>query len=143
MDKCIDVMTKDPVCCLPNESAETAAQLMRSQNVGSIPVIEDKTTKRLLGIVTDRDLVMKVIAEGEDPKTMRTAQVMSKDPVTCHIDSSVEEVFKAMCDRQVRRIPVVDGSGTLVGIIAQADVALRSGELEKTGVIVKEISRGN
>src|SRR5512134_2763151 len=141
MKKCIDVMTKDPVCCLPTDSVAKAAELMKSENIGSIPVIENKQSQKLVGIVTDRDLALKIVAEALDAKSTTVETVMTHKVVTCHADDDLEKALGAMAEHQLRRIPVVDSDHKIVGIIAQADVATRVDEPKKTGEMVKEISQ--
>jgi len=133
-------MTKDPEYCLPSDPVVKAAQLMKSEDVGPIPIVDDKDGKKLAGIVTDRDLAIKVVAEARDPKTTPVKQVMTDDVVTCKENDDVEKALKLMQDHQVRRIPVVDNGDHLLGIIAQADVANRLGSSRTTGKIVQEIS---
>ena len=135
-----EIMTRDPECCVPTDSAMTAALLMKSEDVGPIPIVEDKEEKKLTGIVTDRDLALKVVALGLDPNTTRLSEVMTRDPVSCHPDDDLSKALNAMSNMQLRRIPVVDNDGRIVGIIAQADVATRLDEPEKTGEVVKDIS---
>jgi len=136
-------MTKDPVCCLPNDSVAKAAELMKSGNIGSIPVVENEQTKKLVGIVTDRDLALKIIAEGRDAKSTKVETVMTHKVVTCHADDDLQKALDAMTEHQLRRIPVVDNDNRIVGIIAQADVATRADQPEKTAEMVKEISQAN
>jgi CBS domain-containing protein len=143
MKKCDEVMTKDPVCCLPNDSVAKAAELMQSENIGSIPVIENRQSQKLVGIVTDRDLALKIVAEGRDPQTTKVEEVMTHNVVTCRADDDLQKALAAMANHQLRRIPVVDNDNRIVGIIAQADVATRVDEPEKTGEMVKEISQTN
>jgi CBS domain-containing protein len=143
MKKCSEVMTKDPFCCLPNDSVEKAASMMKRENVGSIPVIETEQTKKLIGIVTDRDLALKIIAGGLDPKSTKVNAVMTYEVVTCLADDDVQKALDAMAEHQLRRIPVVNNDNTIVGIIAQADVATRVDQPNKTAEMVKEISQGN
>ena len=137
---CSEIMTKNPEYCLPSDPVVKAAQLMKSENVGPIPIVDDKDGKKLAGIVTDRDLAIKVVAEARDPKTTAVKHVMSNDVVTCKENDDVEKALKLMEDHQVRRIPVVDNSDHLLGIIAQADVANRLGSARATGKVVQEIS---
>ena len=125
MRTCSEVMTKNPVCCLPRDPVAKVAQLMKSTDVGSVPIVEDERSKRLIGIVTDRDLVVKMVAEGRDAGTARAEEVMSRGIVTCRAQDDVETALGAMSGNQLRRIPVVDDNGKIVGIIAQADVATR------------------
>jgi CBS domain-containing protein len=143
MKKCNEVMTKDPVCCLPNDSVAKAAELMQSGNIGSIPVIENEQNQKLVGIVTDRDLALKIVAEGRDAKSTNVEAVMTHKVVTCLADDDLQKALDAMAEHQLRRIPVVDSDNKIVGIIAQADVATRIDQPEKTAEMVKEISQAN
>jgi CBS domain-containing protein len=143
MKKCSDVMTKDPVCCLPSDLAAKAARLMKSENIGSIPVIENEQTKNLVGIVTDRDLALKILAEGRPATSTTVDEVMTRKVVTCHANDDLQKALDAMSEHQLRRIPVVDDDFKIVGIIAQADVATRAGQPTKTAEVVKEISQSN
>ena len=139
--KCSELMTKDPSCCLPTDTVFDAAQLMKSEDVGPIPIVNDKQTKKLAGIVTDRDLALKVVAEGLDPKQTKIEEVMTTGVQTCNPDDDVSNVLKLMEHHHVRRIPIVDEQDCLVGIIAQADIATRIDEAEKTHEVVEEISK--
>ena len=141
MKKCSDVMTRDLVTASPNDTVVEVAQLMKKEDIGPILIVENEETKMLVGIVTDRDLVMKVIAEGQDAKSTRVGDVMSKKLVTCRPGDDIETAMKAMAQYQLRRIPVVEENMQLVGIISQADVATRVDEPEQTGEVVKEISQ--
>ena len=143
MKKCNEVMTKNPVCCLPNDSVAKAAELMKSENIGSIPVIENKQSQKLVGIVTDRDLALKIVAERRDPKTTKVEAVMTHKVVTCRADDDLQKALVAMAKHQLRRIPVLDNDNKILGIIAQADVATRVDQPEKTAEMVKEISQAN
>jgi CBS domain-containing protein len=136
-------MTKNPVCCWPNDSAAKAAELMKSGNIGSIPVIENEQIQKLVGIVTDRDLALKIVAEGRDPKTTNVEAVMTRKVVTCRADDDLQKALNAMAEHQLRRIPIVDNDHKVVGIIAQADVATRANQPEKTAEMVMEISQAN
>ncbi|HEY2972022.1 MAG TPA: CBS domain-containing protein [Pyrinomonadaceae bacterium] len=139
--KCKEIMTKDPVCCLPGDTVDQAAQLMKDEDVGSVPVVADQQTKRLLGIVTDRDLAVKVVAEARQIAAVKVEEVMTRNPATCHDDDDLQKAIDAMEQHQVRRIPIVDNDGRIVGIIAQADVATRINEPEQTAEVVAEISK--
>jgi CBS domain-containing protein len=143
MDKCSEVMTKDPVCCLPNDLVTKAAQLMKSEHVGSIPVIENEQTKKLVGIVTDRDLALKIVADGLDAKSTKVETVMTRKVVTCHAEDDLQKAVDAMSENQLRRIPIVDDDNKILGIIAQADVATRVDHPKKTAAMVKEISQAD
>lgn len=139
--KCTDVLTRDPVCCLPDDTVEQAARLMKKEDVGPIPVIENRQSKKLLGIVTDRDLAVKVVAEGRDNKKTKVEEIMTRNPVTCHPNDDLQVALDAMAQHQIRRVPVVDDQGRIIGIIAQADVATRTDDPERTADVVEEISR--
>jgi len=139
--KCSEVMTKDPSCCVPTDTVFEAAQLMKTEDVGPIPIVKDKDSNRLEGIVTDRDLALKVVAEALDPKTTKVQDVMTTSVISCRPEDNVNEVIALMEKHQVRRIPIVDSSDRLVGIIAQADIATRMETPKKTAEVVESISQ--
>jgi len=130
-----ELMTTEPITVEPKATLGEVATLMKQKDCGSIPVVEGR---RLVGIVTDRDIVVRGVAAGKDPKTQRVSEVMSADPVTVGPDDDVTEAEKKMADRQIRRLPVVEG-GKLVGIIVTAHIA-RAGNERKVGETLKEIS---
>jgi len=139
--KCSDIMTEDLVYSLPEDPVSKVAQLMKKQDIGPILIVDNERSKTLVGIVTDRDLAIKVVSEGRDPQKTKVEEVMTRKLITCHADDSIENALKAMAQYQLRRIPVVDDNNRLVGIISQADVATRVDEPEKTAEVVKEISQ--
>ncbi len=143
MKKCSDIMTKDVVTCTPEDTIVEVAQLMKNEDIGPVLIVDNERSKTLVGIVTDRDIVVKVIADGQDANTTRVGDVMSKKLVTCRADDDVDVAMKAMAQFQLRRIPVVEENMRLVGIISQADLATRVDAPEKTGEVVKEISEEN
>ncbi len=136
---CKDLMTADPKCCVPGDTAARAAEIMRDEDVGPVPVVSDRAGKRLVGIVTDRDVAVKVVAAGRDPKSTRVSEVMSTSLATVRVDDDYTEALDCMARNQVRRVPVVNEDGSLAGIISQADVA-RVGTEEELGEVVEEIS---
>jgi CBS domain-containing protein len=140
MPKCSEVMTREPVCCEPGESVAHVAGIMKREDVGSVPVVDSREDRRLVGIVTDRDLVVKVLAGGTavDRATVRDA--MTANPACCRETDDLSAAVELMSDRQVRRMPIVDESGRLCGIIAQADVATRFNRDRTTGELVEAIS---
>ena len=143
MKKCRDVMTEDVVCCTGDTTISEVARLMKTENIGPMLIVDNEQSKTLVGIITDRDIVLKVIADGQDPRTTQVGEVMSKKLVTVHPDDDVEVAMKAMAQFQLRRVPVVGENMQLVGIISQADVATRVDAPEETGEVVREISEGN
>jgi CBS domain-containing protein len=143
MKKCSDIMTEDVVYCLPNDPVSKVAQLMKKEDIGPVLIVDNERDKTLVGIVTDRDLALKVVGEGRDPQDTKVEEVMTRKLVTCRADDDVESAMSAMAQYQLRRIPVVRDNMKLVGIISQADVATRVDEPEKTAEVVKEISQEN
>lgn len=131
-----DLMTENPSTCEPGTPVAEAAKVMAREDVGPIPVVEGG---RLVGLVTDRDLVVRVLAEGLDPETTTVGEIASSDIVTVSPDSSLDEALQVLARNQVRRVPVVDGD-RLVGILAQADIARHADEVQ-TGEVVEEISK--
>jgi len=139
--KCSDLMTSDVTCCVPTDTVQSAAQSMEDQNVGAMPVVDSQEAQHLIGIVTDRDLALKVVALGLDPRKTTVEGVMSREMVVCKTYDDWQRAVDAMAKHQLRRIPVVDDKGRLAGIIAQADVATRIDASETTAKVVEEISR--
>lgn len=138
---CRDIMTANPTCCTPDETAAKAARIMQSENVGPVPVVEDQSNRKLVGIVTDRDLALQIVASGRDGNSVKVSEVMSPSPITCAPDDDASTAMNKMATNQIRRVPVIDRSGKLVGIISQADVALNAND-EEVGNVVEEISEG-
>lgn len=132
-------MTSKPASCTPTDTVATAAQLMKSKDVGPVPVVNDSSERRVVGIVTDRDLTVKVLAEGLDPNATTVDEVMTRYPICCREDEDLDAALRLMSMNQIRRIPVVDRNFRLTGIISQADVA-RELDDEKTGAVVEDIS---
>jgi CBS domain-containing protein len=136
-----DVMTPDPAFCTPDATAREAAALMRDNDCGSIPVVESQSSRRVVGTVTDRDLAIRGLAEGKGPDT-RVRELMTEGPTTAGPEDEIEIVREVMIAQQVRRVPVVDDNGLLLGIVAQADLALEEGAAsdQEVGRIVEAIS---
>ena len=135
-----EVMTPAPQCCQSDHTAADAAEIMRRSDVGLVPIVTDETPVRLIGVVTDRDLALKVVAEGRDPRSTALSDVMTPDPVACSPEATIESVMDLMATHQIRRVPIVDAAGTLVGIVAQADIATRLANPTETGQVVQAIS---
>ncbi len=138
---CREVMSENPACCLPTDTVSMAARVMRREDIGPVPVISDEQSKLLIGIVTDRDLAIRVVAESRDPNHTLVSDVMTSTIFACRPDDDLSTAIKAMEAHQIRRIPVVDEDGRIAGIISQGDVAMRIHQPERTGEIVEEISQ--
>ena len=131
-----DAMTSNPRSIEPSTTVNEAARLMKSEDVGSLPIVDGD---QLVGMVTDRDIVIRVVAEGKDPQSTTVGEIASRDLVTIDPEQDLEEALRLMAQHQVRRLPVAEEDGRLVGILAQADVA-REGKDARTGQVVQEIS---
>jgi CBS domain-containing protein len=131
-----DLMTPSPTVCRPDDTASQAATLMKQEDCGAIPVVSG--AGKLVGIVTDRDIVVRVVAAGKDPRSTPVSAVMSADPVTLAPDSSADDAERLMSERQVRRLPVVE-DGHLIGILVTAQLA-RRGNPKEVGETIKGIS---
>ena len=131
-----EVMTPSPETVEPGKPATEAAKLMKKADAGMIPVVQDG---QLLGTVTDRDIVLRVIAEGKNPASTTVGEIASAEVVTVAPEQDLDEALHLMAKHQVRRLPVVE-SGRLIGVLAQADVA-REGDAREVGETVEEISR--
>jgi CBS domain-containing protein len=135
------VMTKDPSCCVPSDSAQRAASIMRDEHAGIVPVIDDAQSRKIAGVVTDRDLCMNVVAEGRDPSAVTVEQCMTAKVVTCSPNDSVERATELMRENQIRRIPVVNEGRELQGIVALADVVERANlKTTQTHETLKKVS---
>jgi len=132
-----DIMTANPSTIGPDQSVVEAAKIMKQEDAGVVPVTENG---RLTGMVTDRDIAIRVVAEGKDPQSTAVREVVSNNLVTIDPQQDLDEALRLMAQHQVRRLPVVEEDGRLVGIVAQADVAL-GGDDTKTGQVVQEISQ--
>lgn len=130
-----DVMTSNPTTCEPTATLVDAAKVMAREDVGPVPIVEGG---KLVGLVTDRDIIIRAVAEGRDVTSTTVRDVASRDLVTVTADEDLDRALQLMADNQVRRIPVVEGD-RVVGIVSQADVA-RAADDEKTGEVVQQIS---
>jgi len=135
-----EIMTPDPVCCTPEDSAQKVARMLCEQNVGSVPVVLDQASRKLVGMITDRDLCCTVIAEGLDPVATRIDRLFTMNPVTCREGENINACEQLMQEHQVRRIPIVDGEERCIGVVSQADLALKE-KPEKVSKTVAEISK--
>jgi CBS domain-containing protein len=132
-----DLMTEGPRTATPDDDVATAARRMRDEDAGALPVVEGE---RLVGMLTDRDVVVRVVAEGRDPTATRVGEVASRRLVTVDPQQDADEALRLMAQHQVRRLPVVEEDGKLVGMVAQADMA-READPTSVGEAVDRISR--
>ena len=132
-----DVMTSDPRTVDADQSVAYAAKMMRDEDVGLAPVVEGD---KLIGMLTDRDIAIRVVAEDKDPNQVTAREVASNQVVTIDPQQDLSEALRIMAKHQMRRLPVVEEDGRLVGVVAQADVA-REGDDTQTGELVQEISQ--
>jgi CBS domain-containing protein len=130
-------MTDRPRCVTFETPIAEAAQLMESEDIGSLPVLEGD---QLAGMITDRDIVLRAVAKGKDPRGMPVREVASRELVTVYAEDDLANALKKMASEQVRRLPVVDEDNRLVGVLSQADVALEAKE-KTVGEMVEEISK--
>lgn len=135
-----EIMTAGPACCTPQDTAQDAARKMVENDCGCLPVVEDMDSKRITGVVTDRDLAARGLAEGKGADTP-VRELMSANPSCCGPEADVDQVERILSERQVRRVPVIDEEDRVVGIIAQADLARsRAASDDETGRVVERIS---
>jgi len=132
-----DAMTPRPRTVQPSSTVVEAAQVMKSEDIGIVPIAEGD---RLTGVVTDRDITIEVVAERKDPESTTVGEIASSNLVTVDPDQDLDEALRLMAQHQVRRLPVCEEDGRLVGILAQADVAEHA-KAKKTGEVVEKISQ--
>ena len=135
-----EIMTPAPQCCSAETTLNEVASLMVEADCGEIPVTDG--SNRLIGVITDRDIVVRAVAKGKNTSTVRVGEVMTEPVVVVNEDTSLDDVMSVMEENQIRRVPVVDASGCCCGIISQADVALSADKTE-TGEMVREVSKDN
>ena len=131
-----DAMTSNPMTIEPGRPVADAARIMKDADTGIVPVVDGD---RLVGTITDRDIAIRVVAEGKDPQATKVDEVASREIVTVDPEQNLDEALRLMAQHQVRRLPVVEEDGRPVGILSQADVA-RAGDDAETGRVVQEIS---
>ena len=137
-----DIMSRNPHCCLASDTAQHVAKAMCDRNVGSLPVVKNQHSRKLIGMITDRDLCCSLIAQGLDPKKTAIEKFVTADPITCREDDNVESCERLMQEHQVRRIPIVDGNDGVIGIVSQADLALHV-DPARVSRTVAEVSKHN
>ena len=133
-----DIMTPNPACCSPNTTLDQVARMMLQNDCGEIPIID--TNDHIIGVITDRDIVCRVVAQGRNPVGCTVASCMSSPVVTVHEEDSLDDIVSMMEQHQIRRVPVVSDGGVCAGIIAQADVA-RIGPKREIAELLREVSQ--
>ncbi len=133
-----DVMTPNPKAVTANESLLEVARIMRDRDTGVVPVVEGK---KVIGLVTDRDIVVRALADGKDCKVIRVSDVMTKGVYTVKEDASVDDVLKIMAKDEIRRVPVVNSNGELSGIVSMGDVSRKTGKDDEIGKVVQDLSK--
>lgn len=134
-----ELMTANPACCTMETSLADVARMMVQCDCGEIPVVERQEVKRIVGVVTDRDIVVRGVAQGKNCATVNAGAVMSSPAITVKERDGLDEVVRVMEANQIRRVPVVNQAEEICGIIAQADIA-RTGSQKETGELVREVS---
>lgn len=136
-----EIMTKDPACCTPDTGLQEVAQLMVENDCGCIPVVDAEDSKMPIGMITDRDITCRVVANGQNPLDLTAQDAMTSTVVSVTPDTTIEECCNLMEESQIRRVAVVDENGACCGIIAQADIATNASD-SKTAEVVQEVSKG-
>jgi len=136
-----DIMSRNPTCVTPETPLAEAARLMKQEDVGVVPVVESENSKRLVGLITDRDIAIRAVAEGRDGRTTSVGHIMTSEVRSASPDDSVDDVMTLMGREQVRRVPIVDERGSLVGIVAQADIVLEAKDDKQAERTVERISQ--
>ena len=135
-----EIMTKNPACCTAETKLQDTAKMMVENDCGCIPVIENESTKKPVGTITDRDIVIRTLAEGKNPLDLTAGDVMTKNVVTVSPEDSVDDCCAKMEENQIRRVVVVDENGCCCGMVAQADVAIKSSD-SNTADVVEKVSK--
>jgi CBS domain-containing protein len=137
------VMSQNPVCCTPDDTSAECAKLMAREDVGFIPIVESQDTRRLVGVVTDRDLCIAIVAEGRDPGDAKVEECMTDEVISVAPGDSFDHVLGLMRQHRIRRVCVADENGALVGVVALADIAkaAAAGEVKETVARISEPTR--
>jgi CBS domain-containing protein len=134
-----DVMTANPATVSEKDSIRDAARIMASQETGVVPVVDGR---KVIGMVTDRDIVVRFVAEGKDPSNARVNECMSKSVRSVKEDTPVSEILSLMSDAQIRRVPVLNASDELVGIVSIGDISTETNQDGRIGQTIGQISEG-
>ena len=134
------IMTRDPACCTPDTTLSEVARMMADCDCGQIPVLESSSSRRPVGVVTDRDIAVRAVAKGKNPVEMTAREVMSSPAVTVTPNMTIEECCQTLEENQLRRVPVVDAQGDCCGMVAQADIAQNATE-RQTAEVVRTVSQ--
>jgi CBS domain-containing protein len=137
-----DVMTSNPTCCDAKTKLRDVARMMKECDCGLIPVVDNEQTKKPIGTITDRDIAIRVVAEGRNPLELTASDCMTTPCITIHDEDSLEDCINVMQENQIRRIVVADKNGKCAGIVAQADIA-RKLNAKTTAEVVEQISEPN
>jgi CBS domain-containing protein len=135
-----EVMTREPACCTPDTGLREVAQMMVEHDCGQIPIVQSAADPKVLGVVTDRDIVSRLVAQGRNPLDLQAGTCMSQPVVTVRTDQSVEDCIRVMEAHRIRRVPVVDEAGLMRGIVSQADIAQHASRAS-TGELVNKLSQ--
>jgi CBS domain-containing protein len=135
-----DLMTQKPACATPDMGLEKVARMMDEYKVGSIPVVENKDSMKVIGMITDRDIATRAVAKGKNPLQMKAMEIMTTPVVLAKSEDDAREVARLMEKHMIRRVPVVDDSGMLCGMVAQADIALKTSD-QITADVVQSVSK--
>jgi len=137
-----ELMNRDPVCCVLSDTAQTVARILCDRNIGSMPVVADQESRKLVGMIMDSDLCCSVIAHGMNPKKTAIEKLLTLNPLSCRDVENIETCERLMQGHQARRIPIVDREDRVIGIVSQADLALRD-KTERVSKTVAEISKAS
>lgn len=135
-----DLMTTNPACCTPDTPLEEVAGMMLDSDCGMIPIVAGADTNRPIGTVTDRDIVVRAIAAGENPLDLNANDVMTGNPITIDQNASHQEAMNLMENHQLRRLLVIDDNGECIGVLSQGDLATKTSE-EEVGEVVQHVSQ--
>lgn len=138
-----EIMTKNPACCTPDSMLSDVARMMKENDCGCIPVVNNRAEMKPVGTITDRDITIRTVADNHNPMNMKASDIMTTDIAAVAPETSLEECFDVMEDREIRRVLVVDENGKCCGIVAQADVVQSGASPVRTNKVIREISESN